>query len=144
MRLLFVWLIYISWSIDFWHFHLKLASTFACTLTSWTLEHISYLLTYLHEKCFFSCTLGLFNYFKPLKIISLIYFKVAEINNINKISLDNMAFFHNYLYKFWENAWFFDRYAMKKNLQNKIQITFFLMASQNIDFDLVCHVIGYT
>ena len=32
---------------------------------------------------------------------------------------------------------------MKTNLQNKMQITFFLMASKNIDFDHVCHVVVY-
>ena len=32
---------------------------------------------------------------------------------------------------------------MKNNLQNKMQITFFLMASNNIDFDHVCHVDMY-
>ena len=30
---------------------------------------------------------------------------------------------------------------MKNNLQNKMQITQFLMASKNTDFDHVCHVI---
>ena len=30
---------------------------------------------------------------------------------------------------------------MKNNLQNKMQITFFLMASKNIDFGHVCHVV---
>ena len=28
---------------------------------------------------------------------------------------------------------------MKNNLQNKMQITLFLMSSKNIDFDHVCH-----
>ena len=46
-----------------------------------------------------------------------------------------MLYFHNLLYMFWETAWFFDKYAMKNNLQNKMQITFFLMVSNNIDFD---------
>ena len=32
---------------------------------------------------------------------------------------------------------------MKNNLQNKMQITLFLMASNNIDFDHMCHVIMY-
>ena len=32
---------------------------------------------------------------------------------------------------------------MKNNLQNTMQIIFFLMASKNIDFDHVCHVIVY-
>ena len=31
--------------------------------------------------------------------------------------------------------------AMKNNLQNKMQITFFLMASKNVDFDHVCRVV---
>ena len=55
-----------------------------------------------------------------------------------------MLFFHNQLYKIWETAWFFDKYAMKNNLQDKMQIIFFLMASHNIDFDhvfLFVHVI---
>ena len=38
----------------------------------------------------------------------------------NNISLDNMLYFQNKLYKFYENAWFFDKYAMKNNLQNKM------------------------
>ena len=37
----------------------------------------------------------------------------------NKISLDNMLYFQNKLYKFQENTWFFDKYAMKNNLQDK-------------------------
>ena len=45
-------------------------------------------------------------------------------NCLNKISLDNMLYFHNKLYKFWENAWFFDKYAMKNNLQNKSKLPF--------------------
>ena len=36
-----------------------------------------------------------------------------------------------------------DKHAMENNLQNKMQITFFLMASNNIDFDLVCYVNMY-
>ena len=32
---------------------------------------------------------------------------------------------------------------LKNDLQNKMQITHFLMASKNIDFDHVCHVILY-
>ena len=63
--------------------------------------------------------------------------------NNNKISLDNMLYFHNYLYKFWETAWFFDKYAMKNNLPNKMQITYFIMASNDIDFDHMCHVNMY-
>ena len=38
---------------------------------------------------------------------------------------------------------FSDKYAMKNNLQNKMQITFFLMTSNNIDFDHVCQVNMY-
>ena len=37
---------------------------------------------------------------------------------------------------------FFDKYAMKNNLQNTMQITLFLMASKNINFDHMCPVIG--
>ena len=36
-----------------------------------------------------------------------------------------------------------DKYAIKNNLQNKMQITHFLMASKNVDFHHVCHVIVY-
>ena len=59
----------------------------------------------------------------------------------NKISLNNLLYFHNYLHKFWENAWVFDKYAMKRILQIKMQIIGFLMASNNIDFNHMCHVI---
>ena len=38
----------------------------------------------------------------------------------NKISLGNMLYFQNKLWKFLENAWFSDKYAMKNNLQNKM------------------------
>ena len=38
---------------------------------------------------------------------------------------------------------FFDKYAMKNNIQNKMQITYFLMASENIDFDHIYHVTVY-
>ena len=37
----------------------------------------------------------------------------------NKISLKNMLYFHNYLFKFSENAWFVEKYALKNNLQYK-------------------------
>ena len=37
----------------------------------------------------------------------------------------------------------FDKYAMKNNLHNELQITYFLMASKNIFFGYVCHVIVY-
>ena len=78
-----------------------------------------------------------------LKSVSVIYFIVSEINIFYKISLDNMLNLQNKLYKFRENAWFFDKYAMKNNLQYKMKITSFLMTSKNIDFDHVCHVIMY-
>ena len=39
---------------------------------------------------------------------------------------------------------FFYKYAMKNNLLIKMQITYLLMASKNIDFDHVCHVIMYS
>ena len=48
----------------------------------------------------------------------------------NKISLDSMLYFHNKLPKLSENVWFFDIYGMKKNVQSKMQIAFFLMASK--------------
>ena len=38
-------------------------------------------------------------------------------------------------------GFFFDKKAMKNNLQFKIQITYFLKASKSIDFDHVGHVI---
>ena len=44
---------------------------------------------------------------------------------------------------FSENAWCFDKYAMKNNLQNKTQIAYFLIARKNIDLNHVCHVIVY-
>ena len=43
-----------------------------------------------------------------------------------------MLYFHNLLYKIWENACFFDKYEIKNTLQIKMQITCFLMASNNI------------
>ena len=54
-----------------------------------------------------------------------------------------MLQFHNKLYKFWISARVFEKYVIKTNLQNKMQITYFLMASKNIDFDHECHVIVY-
>ena len=54
-----------------------------------------------------------------------------------------MLFFHNQLYQILKTPWFFDKYAMENNLQNKMQINFFLMASDNFDFDHVCHVNMY-
>ena len=38
---------------------------------------------------------------------------------------------------------FFLKFAMKNDLHNKMQITYFLMAGKKIDFDHVCHVIVY-
>ena len=43
---------------------------------------------------------------------------------------------------FFKNAWFFDKYAMKNNPQNIMQIAYILMASKNIDFDNACHMIA--
>ena len=40
-----------------------------------------------------------------------------------------------------KNAWFSDKNAMKNNLQNKMQIIYFLVATKNIEFNHVCHVI---
>ena len=54
-----------------------------------------------------------------------------------------MLYFRYLLYKFWETAWFFDKYAVKNNLQNKMQITLFLVTSNDIDFDHVCHMNMY-
>ena len=36
---------------------------------------------------------------------------------------------------------FCDEYAMKNNLQNKMQITYFFVVSENIDLEYVRHVI---
>ena len=54
-----------------------------------------------------------------------------------------MLYFHNELYKFWENAWFFDKYAMKNKIIFRIRfkLPFLPMASKNIDFDHLCPVI---
>ena len=57
----------------------------------------------------------------------------------DEISLDNML----YMYHYWENAWFFHKYAKKNSLQNKTQISYFLMASKNTYFDHVCHAVMY-
>ena len=37
----------------------------------------------------------------------------------------------------------FDKCAMKNNVQHKMQIAFFLMASKNVEFDHMCRVIVY-
>ena len=63
--------------------------------------------------------------------------------HFNQISLNNTVYFHNVLYMFWEIAWFLDKYAMKNNLQNKMRITIFVMAINNVDFDHVYHVNMY-
>ena len=42
----------------------------------------------------------------------------------NKISLDNMLYFQNELYKFWETAWFFDKYAIKIIFRIKCKLPF--------------------
>ena len=39
---------------------------------------------------------------------------------LNKISLDSMLYFQNKLHKFEKLHFFFDKYAMKNNLQNKM------------------------
>ena len=54
-----------------------------------------------------------------------------------------MLYFQTVLYKFCKNACFFNKYAMKYDLQNNMQLIYFLMTSKNIDFDRVCHVILY-
>ena len=43
-------------------------------------------------------------------------------NYFNKISLGNMLYVQNKLYRFSENAWFSDKYATKKNLQSKCKL----------------------
>ena len=62
---------------------------------------------------------------------------------LNTISLDNMLYFHSKLYKFWENTWFFDNHAIKIMVRIKHKLPYFHMATKNIDFDHVCHVIVY-
>ena len=47
-------------------------------------------------------------------------FHVFRNKYFNKISLDSTLYFQNKLYKFSETAWFFDKYAMKNNLQSKM------------------------
>ena len=46
-----------------------------------------------------------------------------------------MFFIFFYFFLFFFFVVFFDKYAVKNNLQNKIQITFSLMTCNNIDFD---------
>ena len=71
-------------------------------------------------------------------------FHVFRNKDFNKISLYNMLYFHNKLYKFLKKCIvFFDNYAMKNNLQNKMQITFSPWPVKNIDSDHVCLVIMY-
>ena len=60
---------------------------------------------------------------------------------LNKISLYNMQYFLNNCTSFEKMHGF--SINMKNNLQTKMQITLFLMARKNIDFDHVCHVIMY-
>ena len=68
---------------------------------------------------------------------------VSEINSltnkticstfiVNCTSFENMHVFYHYY-----------KYAMKNNVQDKMHISYFLMASKNIEFDHVCHVIVY-
>ena len=47
-----------------------------------------------------------------------------------------MLNFHNTLYTFWENAWFLNKYELKNNQPNKMQITFFLKSSKKIDLTM--------
>ena len=68
---------------------------------------------------------------------------VSEINILTKFHKTICNTFIINCKSFQENAVFFDKYAMKNNLQNKMQIIYFLVATKNIDFDHVCHVIVY-
>ena len=77
------------------------------------------------------------------KIVSLIYYMVSEINILTKFRLTICHIFMIDCTRFEKMHCFFDKYAIKNNLQNKMQITHFLMASKNIDFDHVCHVSVY-
>ena len=63
-----------------------------------------------HHKLFKDCLPYLFHRFRNK------YF--------NKISLDNMLYFQNKLYKFWETAWFFNKYAMKIFFRIKCKLPF--------------------
>ena len=68
---------------------------------------------------------------------------VSEINTLTKFGLTICYTFIINCIRFEKLHGFFDKYAMKNNLQNKMQITFFLTASDNIDFDNACHVNMY-
>ena len=62
----------------------------------------------------------------------------------NKILFGNMLYFHQLtVHVLKKKSWFFDINEMKNNLQNNMQITYFYLASKNIDFDHVSHVIVY-
>ena len=65
-----------------------------------------------------------------------------ELGEINVLRIDHQ-FLEERESDFSLFAWFFDKYIMKNNLQNKMQIAHFFMASKNIDMDNVCHVIVY-
>ena len=50
----------------------------------------------------------------------------------SKISSGNMQYFHNKLYTFEKMHEFFDKYAIKNNLQNKMHISCSLIARKII------------
>ena len=92
----------------------------------------------LHTKLVDLCTHVEINMFKPILIDRLPHlFHGFRNKYFNKISFGNMLYFHNYLYMFCRNAWFFDIYAMKNNHQNNMQLTYFFLASNNIPCDRV-------
>ena len=62
-------------------------------------------------------------------MVSLIYIMVSEINILTKFRYTICYTFIINCTDFEKNAWFFDKYAMENNLQNKMQITRFLIAS---------------
>ena len=78
-----------------------------------------------------------------LKIVSLIYFMVSEINILTKFCLTICYTFIHVINctSFEKMHGFSINMQLKNNLSNKMQITYFLMISMNINFDHVCHVI---
>ena len=74
-------------------------------------------------------------YFK-LKIISLIYFLLSEIHILTKFR-KTVCYTFKIICKSVEKMHdFFDKFAMKNSLQNRMLIIFFLMASKNINFTM--------
>ena len=68
---------------------------------------------------------------------------VSEINILTKFRKTIWNTFIINRKSFEKVQFFFDKYAMKNNLQTKMQIIYFPVATKNIDFDHVRHVIVY-